>query len=166
MAQAQSSGITVTIAGSAFRLDRALVTKTVEGVLPDPLNEHFVVVGGRRFPPKQVIGLVTGLDRSDFTTHQARRTLRRLGFPVGRRPPVTVPEPARREPDPDAEAQVEALRPYIGQWVALKDNEVLVASAIPEEVLDWLERHDMYADGMFRVPDKPETWDVPAVGPF
>jgi hypothetical protein len=34
--------------------------------------DHFAVVNGRRFPPKQVISLVTGLDRADFNMHQAR----------------------------------------------------------------------------------------------
>ena len=37
--------------------------------------------GGRPFPPKQVICLATGLDRADFTTHQARRILTR-GSPL------------------------------------------------------------------------------------
>ncbi len=46
---------------------------------------HFVVVGTRRFPRKQVVGELTGLDRADFTTHQARRPLIRLGFSAGRR---------------------------------------------------------------------------------
>jgi hypothetical protein len=32
-----------------------------------------------------VIALATGLDRADFTTHQARRILRRLGFTAARR---------------------------------------------------------------------------------
>jgi len=40
------------------------------------------VINGRRWPPKQVLALVTGLDRADFTTHQARRALTRLGFPA------------------------------------------------------------------------------------
>lgn len=52
---------------------------------PEPVKEHYVVVSGRRFPPKQVLGVVTGLDRADFTTHQARAVLRRIGFGVFRR---------------------------------------------------------------------------------
>ncbi|HMD25560.1 MAG TPA: hypothetical protein VKH61_15795, partial [Streptosporangiaceae bacterium] len=48
------------------------------------IHEHFVVINGRRWPPKQVLALVTGLDRADFTTHQARRALTRLGFPAAR----------------------------------------------------------------------------------
>jgi hypothetical protein len=37
-------------------------------VLPDPLDDHYVVVVRRRHPPKQVISLITGLDRADFNT--------------------------------------------------------------------------------------------------
>src|SRR5215475_2754736 len=60
------------------------VETALDGVLPEPIHEHFVVINGRRWPPKQVLALVTGLDRADFTTHQARRALARLGFPAGR----------------------------------------------------------------------------------
>ena len=38
-------------------------------MLPDPVREHYAVVHGRRYPPKQVLACVTGLDRADFTTH-------------------------------------------------------------------------------------------------
>ena len=39
----------------------------------------------RRFPPKQLVEALTGLDRADFNSHQARSLLVRLGFPVQRR---------------------------------------------------------------------------------
>lgn len=68
------------IAGQPFALDADQVRQAVAGVLPESLHEHYVVIDGRRFPPKQVIAAVTGLDRADFTTHQARPTLHRLGF--------------------------------------------------------------------------------------
>jgi hypothetical protein len=51
-------------------------------------------------------------------------------------------------------AQADALRPYVGLWVALAGpTEVLVAADNPHEVLAWLARHDRRATyGMFRVP--------------
>lgn len=156
MAQVRDA-IAVTIAGSRFELDPPSVEERLRGVLPEPVKDHFVVVDGRRFPPKQVITLVTGLDRADFTTHQARRILRRLGFVAGRkatRPPADPP----RRPDDDRGAEV--LRPYIGKWVALKDGDVAVAADTPEEVIDWLERNDVYSDIMFRVPTGPEETEV------
>src|ERR1700728_1003377 len=75
---------TMTVSGHQYDLDPRSVEAAVDGVLPEPIPEHFVVINGRRWPPKQVLALVTGLDRADFTTHQARRALTRLGFPAGR----------------------------------------------------------------------------------
>jgi hypothetical protein len=57
--------------------------------------------------------------------------------------------------DSDTESeQAEALRPYIGRWVALADpTHVRVAADTPQEVLAWLARHERRASyGMFRVP--------------
>jgi len=64
---------TVQISGRRFELDTEGVSRKLAGALPEPIQRHYVVIDGRRFPPKQVISLVTGLDRADFTSHQARR---------------------------------------------------------------------------------------------
>lgn len=125
----------------------------MHGVLPEPITDHFVVVNRRRYPPKQVLRQVTGLDRADFTTHHARRILAGLGFPVGRRadgaPSQTRP-PRRRSRS--ARASAEALEPFVGQWVATRGADVLVAADDPREVVGWLAQHDQRADSMFRVP--------------
>ena len=76
--------LAMTVSGHRYELDSRGVQAALEGVLPEPIHEHFVVINGRRWPPKQVLALVTGLDRADFTTHQARRALTRLGFPAAR----------------------------------------------------------------------------------
>ena len=47
----------------------------------------------------------------------------------------------------------EKLRTFQGQWVAVKDEELLVAARSPEDVVGWLAGHDQRADGMFRVPE-------------
>jgi hypothetical protein len=56
--------------------------------------------------------------------------------------------------EPHGGRQAEALRPYVGQWVALDGpTDVLVAADTPQEVLAWLARHKRRAAyGMFRVP--------------
>jgi hypothetical protein len=87
----------VTIAGQSFVLRRSDVLKALRSVDPEPISSHFVVVGSRRYPPKQVIGEVTGLDRADFTSHQARRTLLRLGFTAGRRGSGSTPTRSKSE---------------------------------------------------------------------
>jgi hypothetical protein len=123
-------------------------------VLPDPVREHYVVVGGRRFPPKQVISEVTGLDRADFTTHQARRVLKRLGFNAARVDRTGHDETPPGGDGPHGGRQADALAPFVGKWVALGDpTEVLVAADTPEEVVAWLARHERRAaHGMLRVP--------------
>jgi hypothetical protein len=134
-------------------LDAAAIGRAVADQQPEPLHAHYVVIGGKRFPPKQVISAVTGLDRADFTTHQARRILRRLGFAVGRRgdsPPRQTDDARRDWPHGGREADL--LRPYMGRWVAQRGLEVVVAADTPEEVASWLVAHDVKADSMFRVP--------------
>jgi hypothetical protein len=139
------------ISGRAFDLDPDAIATRAGGVLPDPIGDHFVVIGGRRFPPKQVLALATRLDRADFNTHQARRVLRRLGFSVGRKS-SEKPRPSPGGSGPHRGAEADALRPFAGKWVAQKGIDVLVAAETPQDVLSWLERHDVQADAMFRVP--------------
>ena len=141
------------IAGQPFELDRSEVEVAAATILPEPVQEHYVIVSGRRFPPKQILSRVTGLDRADFTTHQARRVLKRLGFVAARASGESAePEPAGDGPHGGAQAAV--LRPFTGKWVALAGPlDVLVAADNPEDVVAWLARHERRASyGMFRVP--------------
>lgn len=146
----------VTIAGQRVDLSSRALVAAMERAEPEKLRDHFVVVEGQRYPPKQVIAAVTGIDRNDFTTNQARSILRRLGFIVGR--VGVVSEPAQRYETPQHETrseEAEKLRPFIGKWVVSKDGEVLVSGDDPIEVYRWLERNDRYGDSMFRVPVDP-----------
>jgi hypothetical protein len=152
---------TMTVSGRKYQLDQPGVEAALQGVLPEPIREHFVVINGRRWPPKQVLALVTGLDRADFTTHQARRALTRLGFPaaraIRRQFPADVGPAGSSRPGAGAEpgqaSLVEALRPLIGLWVAVRGDEVLVAAPTPKDVVAWLARHGQRAQSMFRVAD-------------
>ena len=151
-----------TISGQDFELEGQTVRDRMLERLPDPVHEHYVVISGRRFPPKQVLACVTGLDRADFTTHQARRILRRLGFVAARveasqradAESAAAPIEERAGAGPFGGRQADALRPYLGQWVALAGpTEVLVAADSPQKVLAWLSQHNQRAPyGMFRVP--------------
>ncbi len=158
----------MTISGQRYDLDARRVQEALQGELPEPITEHFIVVNGRRWPPKQVLALVTGLDRADFTTHQARRALTRLGFSAGRTASArgrhaggaaaaassrSAPAQATERPQPP----VEALRPFIGLWVAVRGDEILVAAPSPKEVVAWLARHRQRAQSMFRVPDSEQA---------
>jgi hypothetical protein len=140
----------VRIAGRPFLLRSRDVVRALGKLEPEPIASHFVVIGARRFPPKQVISAVTGLDRADFTTHQARRTLIRLGFPAGRRG-IGVQGEAATAAAPEGLAS--RLQPLRGRWVAIKDQDVLHAAATPHELVAWLGEHGQTADSMFRVPE-------------
>lgn len=161
---------TAVIARREFVLGATQVERKLRGVLPEPVKEHFVVINRRRYPPKQVLGLVTGLDRAEFTTHHARRILAGLGFPAGRRArlPVISNGDHRRAGRSDrgravsrsrrsrrlttARPSAETLEPYVGQWVATKGSEVLIGAEDPHAVVGWLAKHHQQADSMFRVP--------------
>jgi hypothetical protein len=158
---------TMTVSGHQYNLESRSVEAALQGALPEPIHEHFVVINGRRWPPKQVLALVTGLDRADFTTHQARRALTRLGFPAGRaaRTQAHHPETSRAAAPPSrasgadgpAVPLAEALRPFIGLWVAVRDDDVLVAAPSPAEVVAWLAKHRQRAQSMFRVVDSEQA---------
>jgi hypothetical protein len=156
-AMAETSHKTVTIAKQRFALRRDRVERVLRQTLPEPIASHYVVIGRRRYPPKQAISLVTGLDRADFTTHQARRILTGLGFAAGRRPRKPTPAPSagsasHRAGTTRARPTAETLEPFVGQWVATKEAEVLVAAPEPRAVVGWLAEHHQRADSMFRVP--------------
>ena len=147
----------VTIAKRRFELRADRVERALRGALPEPITSHYVVIGRRRYPPKQAISLVTGLDRADFTTHQARRILTGLGFPAGRRSGQPTSKthgrsPASRSQSTRPRPTAETLEPFIGEWVATKDAEVLVAAPEPRAVVGWLAEHRQLADSMFLVP--------------
>jgi hypothetical protein len=146
----------VRIAGQPFVLRNSDVARALRDVDPEPITSHFVVVDARRFPPKQVVSEVTGLDRADFTTHQARRTLMRLGFAAGRRA-AKGSNPRRTEGDltsgPAPDRLADRLRSLSGQWVAISDDELIHASSSPRELVEWLAQHGRQADTMFRVPE-------------
>lgn len=150
----------VRIAGQHFLLRSKDVRRALDNVDPEPIASHFVVVDDRRFPPKQVICAVTGLDRADFTTHQARRTLMRLGFVAGRRaarasgiPSVVSVERSIGASEPVRKDLSDRLRPLVGQWVAVVDEDVIHAANTPQQLVGWLSQHGRKADSVFRVPE-------------
>lgn len=66
--------------GNDYKITRRDVEKSMEGVLPDPIRQYFVIVNGEKYPPKQVLAESLGLGRVEFTTMDASSILRRLGF--------------------------------------------------------------------------------------
>jgi hypothetical protein len=138
------------VAGQDFDLTTLSVERSVAGIDPEPIREHYVVIQGRRYPPKQALAESTGLDRADFTTHQARSILRRVGFGVYRRGHVPAEPPTAEGPHGGSEATL--LAPFRGRWVAQNGLEILFDADEPTDVLRWLRRHGKTA----------RVWLVPA----
>ena len=73
------------VGGREFDLTKNDVIRRMRNVEPEPVREHFVVIGEKPFPPKQALAQVTGWDRQTFTTMEAIRVLTRIGFTCQRR---------------------------------------------------------------------------------
>src|ERR1017187_6075694 len=69
-----------TVGGRNLELDRRKVLASVSNKEPELLREHYVEIVGENCPPKQVLALATGWERTSFTTMEATRVLIRLGF--------------------------------------------------------------------------------------
>jgi hypothetical protein len=72
-----------TIDGESFSLEARDVERKLRDVTPEPIQKLYVVVNGLRYPVKQALSVSAGLIRAGFTTHQAFRVLRKLGFELG-----------------------------------------------------------------------------------
>ncbi|MGD9997240.1 MAG: PE-PGRS family protein [Ilumatobacteraceae bacterium] len=68
------------VAGEQFDLDADDVVHRLVGQYPAAIQTHWVDVEGTRWPPKQVLELATGIQRSRFISHAALGVLQRLGF--------------------------------------------------------------------------------------
>lgn len=71
-----------TIAGKRVILTRQKIESKMRGILPEQVRKHWVRLGGKRYPVKQVIAGTANLSRADINSHEAVRILKRLGLPV------------------------------------------------------------------------------------
>ena len=72
-----------TIGGEGFSLEPQEVERKLRGVEPEAIQKVYVVINSRRYPVKQGLATAAGLMRSGFTTQDAIRVLRKLGFKLG-----------------------------------------------------------------------------------
>ncbi|UJW28620.1 hypothetical protein L3Q67_25475 [Saccharothrix sp. AJ9571] len=68
------------LGGVTRQPDVEAVTDAAAQAIPESIREHWVEVAGQRWPPKQLLEIVTGVPRSAYTSHAALRLLRRAGF--------------------------------------------------------------------------------------
>jgi hypothetical protein len=69
-----------TVGGENHDITPEDVVRAVKRLEAEPIREHLVEVADGAYPPKQVFAAVTGRERQSFTTMEAERILRRLGF--------------------------------------------------------------------------------------
>lgn len=75
-----SQEVHMKVGGRDFNLTKQEVEVRMKGEDPELIRKHLVAVNDQMFPPKQVLGHVTGWDRTSFTTMEAQRVLSRIGF--------------------------------------------------------------------------------------
>jgi hypothetical protein len=73
-----------TVGGRTISISAQLVKEVLEDILASPVNKHFVVVNGRRFPVKQALSIVANIPSSSFISTEAVRVFKNLGFEVDR----------------------------------------------------------------------------------
>jgi hypothetical protein len=88
------------IARFPFDLTKSEVEQSMEGIPPEPATGVCVTIGRRIYPVKQVGQVITKQDRRDFTAHEVRRALTRLGFTCHDAPAVTPAPEVRADDSP------------------------------------------------------------------
>ena len=69
-----------TVGGESFDLTAQEVIAAIRGVPVEAIREHVVEIDGRMFPPSRSSANVARAARQSFTTMEAQRVLRRVGF--------------------------------------------------------------------------------------
>jgi hypothetical protein len=54
---------------------------------------------------------------------------------------------------PAPERLADRLRPLAGQWVAIRDEDIIYSAGSPQALVGWLAQHGQKADSVFRVPE-------------
>ena len=80
MAEAKQ-GHSVTFRGEEHWVTKADILAVAERESPRRINSYFVEIGGKRYPPKQLVRAATGT-KQFFDTGAAVRLLQALGFTV------------------------------------------------------------------------------------
>ena len=74
--------ITFTLRGKTFEKRKDDFVKATKGLEPGRVKKYSTVVGGKRYPTRQVLAAVTKLPAIAITSQDAYRVLEKFGFPV------------------------------------------------------------------------------------
>jgi hypothetical protein len=130
------AAIRFTLNGQRYELTREDVDSRLAGVAPDAIRKHAVKVSGTWFPVIQAFEAATGIPRSEFISHTARRHLAALGYEVAG---GTQPHPAQPTAR-GAQAQPAAPRPrrvttdlVAGEWHTEANIQAALVTALAGE---------------------------------
>ncbi len=128
--------IRFTLNGQRYELTREDVEARLVEVTPDAIRKHAVRINGTWFPAIQAFEVATGIPRSEFISHTARRHLAALGFEVaGNVEPRTTAPPLRgaaaasTPPRPTAATPVEVG----GEWHTEANVQAALVTALAGE---------------------------------
>jgi len=68
--------------GKSYRSSKEEIEEALRKVEPESVREYYIEVGGKSYPIKQPIQLITGLPRVAYTSMDAYGILRRFGFEI------------------------------------------------------------------------------------
>lgn len=122
-----SGKITFTVAGNDFSLSPADVVARMRDLEPEPVRELFVEVAGTAYPIKQAFAQVTGMQRGQFTSHDAMRVFRKLQLKIG--PDVkTAPERYYTSVMRLNAFDKERVGPLVATFVSKSNRDVLIST--------------------------------------
>jgi hypothetical protein len=87
-----------TLNGNEYDVDPSDAKARLRGHPPEPIQVHWVEVEGRRWPPKQALEVISGVQRAEYTTHRASDLLYRLGFATSRHSQSVRPQTSTSTP--------------------------------------------------------------------
>lgn len=73
---------TFTLRGKTFNKRKEDFIKAVKGMEPGRIQKYSVLVGGKRYPIRQVLAAVTNMPAIAITSQDAFRVLEKFGFSV------------------------------------------------------------------------------------
>ncbi|MFC8044290.1 hypothetical protein [Nocardia sp. NPDC057353] len=111
-----------------------LPLEAISEITPEPIREHWVVVADKRYPPKQVYQLITGLPRSAFTSHRALAELRKSGLTTSVYTPPSA-EVVHTEPADDATSSIQLAESFATLLTFLTDRNLTLHLADAETAL-------------------------------
>lgn len=71
-----------TFRNADLKMSKADVEEEIIKYDPEPISKYSVVIGGKEYPIKQVVSLLFGKPKMDFTSQEAYRVLKKMGYDI------------------------------------------------------------------------------------